>query len=192
MSCLFDSLEYFLKIPSKEIRTKICDYLTQDNDLMEGFNTTDLLEIESIDYIKKMRKSSTWGGGIEIKSACNIWNLRIFLINVRKSDKVDKTNPYIEFLPNKNNKTHAKTIYLTWNGFHYEPIKNIQDLKYSLDKLIAHSTKKKEKNSDANDLNVKKNYKDDYDENKKDKKDKKDKIDKSEKNKKKKRKSNKK
>ena len=66
MSCLFDSLEYFLQISSNDIRSKICDYLTEDNQLIDGMNTKKLLLLESKNYIRNMRKKSTWGGAIEI------------------------------------------------------------------------------------------------------------------------------
>ena len=147
MSCLFDSLEYFLKISSKDIRTKICDYLENSNQLVEGLDTKDLLDIESEDYIRKMRKKSTWGGGIEIKSACNIWNLRIFVINLRRTDTIDKSNPWIEFVPNNQNNPKIKIIFLTWNGYHYEPLKNITDPEHFIKELEKYSFKKNKKNN---------------------------------------------
>lgn len=66
MSCLFDSLSYFINKPSKIIRNEICDYLEKNNKLIEGIDTVDILSLESSNYIKNMRKSSTWGvGGID-------------------------------------------------------------------------------------------------------------------------------
>ena len=160
MSCLFDSLEYFLKISSKDIREKICDYLENSNQLVDGLDTKDLLEIESEDYIRKMRKKSTWGGGIEIKSACNIWNLRIIVINLRnsKSSSLDKSNPWIEFIPN-NNDSKISTIFLSWNGYHYEPVKNILDPEHFIQELEKYSHKKKKTMDKCDDeIKVKDNY----------------------------------
>jgi hypothetical protein len=124
MSCLFDSLEYFLNIPSIEIRSKICDFLENNKKLFDSIETKDLLELESDNYVKKMRKNSTWGGAIEIKAACNIWNLEIIVCNIRSHDKDDKNNSQIQFIPNDGINDLTKKIYITWNGIHYEPVRN--------------------------------------------------------------------
>lgn len=126
MSCLFNSLEYFLQIPSKEIREKICDYLDNNNVIFDGIETKELLLMESDNYINEMRKTSTWGGAIEIKAACNIWNLEIIVYNIRNMYQIDtnKNNSQIQFIPNGEINNSIKKIYLTWNGFHYEPVKD--------------------------------------------------------------------
>lgn len=120
MSCLFDSLEYFLHIPSNKIRSEICDYLSEDNQLFDGMSTIDLLLLESKNYIQEMRKDNTWGSAIEIKSACNIWNIKIIIIDIRKIEKKNQ----IKFIPFNGINLLTKKIKLTWNGFHYEPVKN--------------------------------------------------------------------
>jgi hypothetical protein len=120
MSCLFNSLNYFINEGSFEIRQKICDYLNDNNPIIDGLETHFILEMEcgSKDkYISKMRNMSTWGGAIEIQCACNIWNLCINVKNYRDND--DKI---IEFIPCNN--TYDKTINLYWTGGHYEPFKN--------------------------------------------------------------------
>lgn len=114
MSCLFDSLSYFINRTSTEIRQIICNYLEENNSIIDGLETSFILELENKNYIKDMRRNNTWGGAIEIQSACNIWNIRILVHNVRK-DSV------IEFLPLKNKYNH--TIALLWYGNHYEPYK---------------------------------------------------------------------
>jgi len=61
-----------------------------------------------------MRKTSTWGGAIEIQVACNLWDCKIFVHNIR-----DKNKSIIEFIP-----LHSKIdkiINISWNGGHYEP-----------------------------------------------------------------------
>ena len=60
MSCLFDSLEYFLNIPSKDVRSKICDFLENNQKIFDSMETKDLLELESNNYVKKMRKKSNF------------------------------------------------------------------------------------------------------------------------------------
>ena len=118
MSCLFNSLNYFINEGSYEIRQKICDYLKDNNPIIDGFPTNDILKMENPivdDYIKKMRLASTWGGAIEIQCACNIWKLCINVKNYR-----DNNNRTIEFIPCSN--SYDRTINIYWTGGHYEPL----------------------------------------------------------------------
>lgn len=114
MSCLFDSLGYFVKDSSHNIRNKICDYLQDGGALIDGLDTKFVLEMEHPTYINNMRNLNMMGGAIEIQSACNIWNLKIIVMNLRNGE-----NSEIEFLPQ--NGLHDKTIVLEWTGGHYEP-----------------------------------------------------------------------
>ena len=119
MSCLFNSLSHFINEPSIQIRLKICDYLQQNKPIIDGLDTYEVLKFESQDaqtYIQNMRSPSTWGGAIEIQSACNIWNIRINVKNYR-----DNNNKTIEFIPLNSN--YIKTINIYWTGGHYEPIR---------------------------------------------------------------------
>ena len=119
MSCLFNSLSYFINDNSFKIRQIICDYLDQNKQIIDGLETKEILQYENIsgDYIDNMRNPCTWGGAIEIQCACNIWNLRIFVLNNR-----DPGNRLIEFIPLSGQ--YQKTILLYWTGSHYEPITN--------------------------------------------------------------------
>jgi hypothetical protein len=120
MSCLFDSLSYFIQEDSFKIRQMICDYLEENKPIMDGIETHEILGLENNDdansYIESMRLASTLGGAIEIQAACNIWNLQINVSNYR-----DQNSNIIEILPVKGN--CEKTIHIYWNGGHYEPIK---------------------------------------------------------------------
>lgn len=116
MSCLFNSLSYFLNENSNDIRQIICNYLESNKPIIEGLETKFILDLERKDYIENMRKTSTWGGAIEIQAACNIWNLHIMVYNLR-----DRSKHTIEFIPIKSNIN--KKIEITWNGGHYEPIR---------------------------------------------------------------------
>jgi hypothetical protein len=119
MSCLFNSLSYFIQENSFQIRQKICDYLQENKPIIDGIETHEVLKFESINansYITNMRSTSTWGGAIEIQCACNIWNLSINVKNFR-----DQTNRTIEFIPLSSNS--EKTINIYWTGGHYEPIR---------------------------------------------------------------------
>jgi hypothetical protein len=115
MSCLFNSISFHISEPSNTIRNKICDYLKQNKKIMDGISTKDVLKFESSNYITEMRKSTTWGGAIEIQCACNIWKVRIIVEDIRKKKNIK----IIEFLPS--NSTYTKTINLKWSGGHYEP-----------------------------------------------------------------------
>ena len=119
MSCLFNSMNFFLQIPSQTIRNTICDYLEQDKPIIEGIETNQVIKMECVNnYIGNMRKPSTWGGAIEIQAACNIWNMKVIVINIRNRVK---DNNEIVFIP-----LHGKidkTIKITWSGGHYEPVR---------------------------------------------------------------------
>lgn len=120
MSCLFRSLSYFIKENTQVIRQKICIYLEKNNTIIDGIDTKKILKMEGTsNYTKNMRKSSTWGGAIEIQAACNIWNLKCIVRNIRNRRGRD-----IEFLPVNGGKI-KKTIVITWNGNHYEPVRNL-------------------------------------------------------------------
>ena len=138
MSCLFDSIGHYLNAKSNDVREQICNYLKSSNELIEGVETKDLLGMNVDKYVKKMRKNTTWGGGIEIKCACNIWNLKIILKNMTKSNMTKKNmtksnkrsrtskrtlerTPRIKFIPTYGTNSNTKKIYLSWNGYHYTP-----------------------------------------------------------------------
>ena len=116
MSCLFNSLSYFFKEDSQVIRNKICDYLQQNQPIMDGIETRDILQMEERNYVQNMRKPSTWGGAIEIQVACILWNVQIHVSNYR-----DHNAKKIIFVP-LNHPTN-QYIELYWTGGHYEPIR---------------------------------------------------------------------
>jgi len=119
MSCLFNSLQYFINEDSYHIRQKICDYLENNGQIMDGLDTKFILDMENGNYITHMRNTSTWGGAIEIQAACNIWKLCIMVKDIRTVSSCEKKE--IEFLPISG--IVENTIYLEWSGGHYEPIR---------------------------------------------------------------------
>jgi len=126
MSCLFNSLSHFIpQTDPQAIRARICDYLQANSPIIDGMATHDVLQLDSLNtseqYIGAMRTLTTWGGAIEIQAACNIWNARIVVHDIRSSH--GKT---IEFLPVANDATNApdKTFTLEWSGGHYEPVRH--------------------------------------------------------------------
>jgi len=117
MSCLFNSLSYFIHDNSYNIRQKICNYLEENKPIIEGLDTRFILNLENPNYIQDMRNISTWGGAIEIQAACNIWNAKIIVLDIRTSNRKE-----IEFIPLNN--SNASNLYrLEWSGGHYEPVR---------------------------------------------------------------------
>jgi hypothetical protein len=124
MSCLFNSMSHFIKEEwgPTGIRNRICDYLEKNLPILEGMETCDVLKMEAPSaqhYISNMRKTSTWGGAIEIQCACNIWNARIIVHDIR-----NHKNSVIEFIPLRPIPTPSLTFSLEWSGGHYEPRKH--------------------------------------------------------------------
>jgi hypothetical protein len=117
MSCLFNSLSYFINEPSYNIRQKICDYLAENKQIIDGLETNFILNLENPNYVENMRSMSTWGGAIEIQCACNIWRTKIIVKDIRYSSSCKN----IEFVPLNN--VFDKEIYLEWSGGHYEPVR---------------------------------------------------------------------
>ena len=136
MSCLFNSMSHFIKEDGgpHAIRQRICDYLQNNLPILDGMETRDILQLEAPSYehyISNMRKSSTWGGAIEIQCACNIWNARIIVHDIRNGNRNNgnnnnNKNNKIEFLPLR--AVHSTLIKLDfeleWSGGHYEPCRN--------------------------------------------------------------------
>ena len=130
MSCLFNSMSHFIKEEwgPTGIRNRICDYLEKNLPILEGMETCDVLKMEAPSaehYISNMRKTSTWGGAIEIQCACNIWNARIIVHDIRRRNNHNNNNNKIEFLPlqSENAQTPSLEFNLEWSGGHYEPLR---------------------------------------------------------------------
>lgn len=99
---------------SFEIRRKICDYLESNSTILDGLDTHSMLEQEHVGYISWMRNHTTWGGAIEIKAACDIWNVAIRVHNAKDCGVILFTPKTYD-----HSATNARTIDLHWNGAHY-------------------------------------------------------------------------
>ena len=145
MSCLFNSLSHFIgQTDPQAIRQRICDYLQANLPIIDGMTTHDVLQLDSSKssdhYIVAMRASSTWGGAIEIQAACNIWNARIVVHDIRGQGHSNAQHSNRQGQPNAHSNAHPKTIEflpvsvstvpadkifeLEWSGGHYEPIRS--------------------------------------------------------------------
>ena len=111
MSCLFDSLSKFVNISSDKLRQQICNYLRSNPKILDDINVSELIKWENgmdiHNYINKMENHYTWGGGIEIKCFCEIYQISVIVFH---------NNRQIEFIPSGEYKT---IINLNYTGNHY-------------------------------------------------------------------------
>ena len=123
MSGLFDSLSYYIDASSGEIRQYIADYLEDGGEVIDGIETRDVLVMDADHggdadrYIAKMRRSSTWGGAVEINACCNIWNVIVRVHNIRDCD-----GEVIEFVPSSG-KRPVGIMDISWSGSHYSAVR---------------------------------------------------------------------
>ena len=113
MSCYFDSLSHYFHVNSNIIRQEICNYLDSNQPIFDDIETKVVLDSIDPDYVNKMRRSSTWGGGIEISATCNIWNINVVVHSQRMKP--------VLFEPLS--KRPLYTIHIHWNGSHYKPVR---------------------------------------------------------------------
>lgn len=115
MSCLFNSLSKFVNISPQNLRKQICHFLRSNPSILDNIKVSDVINWENgMDintYIDKMEQSSTWGGCLEIKCFCEIFGITV---------KVYYNNRHIDISPES--KKSNNTIYLLYNGNHYEPL----------------------------------------------------------------------
>ena len=97
-------------------------YLQANLPIIDGMTTRDSSK-SSDHYIVAMRGPSTWGGASEIQAACNIWNARIIVHNIRcwSQSQPHHDHKTIEFLPISTTPPN-NTFDLEWSGGHYEPM----------------------------------------------------------------------
>jgi hypothetical protein len=118
MSCLFQSLSAFIEdTDASKLRHIIADYLEKNPILYDNEKIGDIVSWEHGNptleqYVARMRMPSTWGGAIEIKAFCDMFQIGVHVLVLRDR----KT---IEFQPS--NMTAKDHFTITWNGAHYEP-----------------------------------------------------------------------
>ena len=123
MSCLFDSLASFIhNTNGKILRDNIISFMKTNPILITPdlklssivYNEEDEYneKIQLEKYIEHMSKEDTWGGGIEIRSFCQLYMTKVNVIT--DNDKC------ISFLPV--NKESKYEINISWINNHYEPI----------------------------------------------------------------------
>jgi len=105
MSCLFRSLSKFVNIETDDLRQNICDFLDENPKLIDSIRVND---ITPNNYVLNMRNNETWGGGIEIKAFCEMYN---YQVNVYiPNEKI------ITFYPQR---LPVRIINIKWSGNHF-------------------------------------------------------------------------
>ena len=122
MSCLFRSLSFFVdSVGEDELRKIICDYLEKNPPILSDLTLQDILHVDGVDtedYVRSMRNPSEWGGAIEIKAFCEIYQVGV-VVRVRSTQKE------IVFKPSSmENATCLRAVRIEWQGAHYEPVLN--------------------------------------------------------------------
>lgn len=129
MSCLFNSLSFFIKdLNAYSLRQIIADYIKNDSVLFDNLSISKLISIDPSSfynctslsqYVDLIKKESTWGGALEIYIFCEIFNVNV---NVHISNQ----NKPIQF---KSSTLSTTTFNIYYTGNHYEPIKSLHFFK---------------------------------------------------------------
>jgi hypothetical protein len=121
MSCLFRSLSYYIQnVNENELRDIIVDYLEKDPILIgQDTHLKDILKVQNTtisDYTAQMRQRHVWGGAIEIRAFCELFDMKVIVFVIRE-------NRNIEFIPSSHDiKPIHNSITISWTGSHYEPL----------------------------------------------------------------------
>lgn len=120
MSCLFRSLAVFVCGTDEDaLRQILCDYLEKNPMIVDDLSLRDVLLVEGVgadDYVRSMRHRSTWGGAIEIKAFCEVYQVGVVV-------RVRQTGKEILFRPSSAaSATRINAVVIEWQGAHYEPV----------------------------------------------------------------------
>jgi hypothetical protein len=124
MSCLFQSLSSYVSHQDySKLRQDICDFLETNPTILDDMPLDKMVELDGVsiqDYIKHMRSNATWGGAIEIKSFCEMYQVNVLVLNIRNNQTdMETTTKEIKFLSSV---PSQRWVSITWNGGHFEPI----------------------------------------------------------------------
>ncbi len=123
MSCLFNSLSYYLTdFTPYQLRILICKYLSSNPNMIDDIKLDTMLgwsdtqnpsqSPRNLDnYINNMMHPDTWGSSVEIKSFCNIFDVQV---NVHCDNRI------IEFKPQNMSRGIINIKYSGRN--HYTPM----------------------------------------------------------------------
>ena len=120
MSCLFDSMSFFLEnVSSPTLRQMIVDFLRQNPVFVEGMSLKRLIQQEYPiwdveEYLSHMEKPSSWGGAIEIRAFCELFGIHVRVHDLRYP------NTKYDFHPSCDSSQDV-WIELMYTGNHYTP-----------------------------------------------------------------------
>lgn len=116
MSCLYQALAFFESGETAHtIRQRICNYMSQNRDIPNFMKSEECVEEPLHSYVSKMRQASEWGGAPETRIYCELFRARVLV-------RCLVTGNNIEYIPG--DRVYRKTVRVTWNGGHYEPVKD--------------------------------------------------------------------
>ena len=118
MSCLFIALGRLLDRPHHRVRHEICQFMAKN--LQLPFQDVPIQQWirwqgqNPPQYISRMRRTSSWGGAMEIAVATKLY--RVDITVVRASDH----RRIAQFVMD-DTRSARHHLFLTWTGNHYEP-----------------------------------------------------------------------
>ena len=120
MSCLFESLSYFVpETDAQLLREVICDYLETDPVLYDDVKVSYLLDDNETpsdlsEYVKEMRNPETWGSALEIECFCRLYKVCVEVVGAVKKQRFGAEYQ------------NLSSFKILWDGGHYEPILRTQ------------------------------------------------------------------
>nr|QBK87490.1 MAG: OTU-like cysteine protease [Marseillevirus LCMAC201] len=114
MSCLFNSLAPAVNLHPEVLRKAIAAYLKTDPELLDNVKATDVVEWTEgstlEEYADRMSQSGTWGGAIEIKAFCELFDMdvTVHVIYTGKEFTVESS------------KTPLRIVHINYTGNHFE------------------------------------------------------------------------
>ena len=128
MSCLFNSLRKCfassssLALSHLALRLEIMAYLARNPIIFDDISASTAILAETGEdlqtYVRRMSKTSEWGGGLEIKAFCNLFGKRV---HVHYNDDGDSLHfdPEVP-LPSSSS---PEEVHLLFTGNHYEHLR---------------------------------------------------------------------
>jgi hypothetical protein len=100
----------------------IVAYLSRNPRLLDDISANDVIqwtEDKTLkEYILEMRKTSVWGGSIEIKAFCDLYGMRVIV-------HIKNTRRMVTF---ESESRKNGTIHIHWNGGHYIPLRHVKNI----------------------------------------------------------------
>ena len=108
MSCLFHSIGFHCNLSADEVRRRVVNAMQEkEQSFCEIVATAEGMPFA--EYTKRMRLSSSWGGGIELEVAAELWGLTIEVVGPG-STRI-------------NVGSGSRRVGLHYTGSHYSPLR---------------------------------------------------------------------